>query len=109
MNLIFSADLAISRCGASSTAELVCGKTPFIAVPLPGSIDNHQLLNAKYYENRGCCWILEQNNFSSNNLFNLIINIIKDKKKLEFMKQKMSKEINYDVYNNIENEIKEFI
>ena len=109
LNLIFSADLAISRCGASSTAELVCGKTPFIAVPLPGSIDNHQLLNAKYYENRGCCWILEQNNFSSNNLFNLIINIIKDKKKLEFMKQKMSKEINYDVYNNIENEIKEFI
>ena len=26
--------------------------TPFIAVPLPNSIDNHQYLNAKYYENK---------------------------------------------------------
>ena len=109
LNLILSADLAISRCGASTTAELVYGRTPFIAVPLQGSIDNHQLLNAKYYENKGCCWILDQNNFNSHNLFNLIISIIKDKTKIEFAKQNMTKEINRDVYNNIEKKIKEII
>ena len=37
----------------------------------------------KFYEDRGCCWILEQNNFNTENLFNLIMEIIKNKNKLE--------------------------
>ena len=55
LKLALSADLAITRCGASTTAELVHTFTPFIAVPLPNSIDNHQYLNAKFYEDKGCC------------------------------------------------------
>ena len=47
LKLISSSDLAITRCGASTTAELAHTLTPFIAVPLPNSIDNHQYLNAK--------------------------------------------------------------
>ena len=65
LDLIKSSDLAISRCGASTTAELVNTLTPFIAVPLPYSMDNHQHLNAQHYERKGCCWMLEQNNFTS--------------------------------------------
>ena len=60
LNLMVSSSLAITRCGATATAELAQTKTPFIAVPLPNSIDNHQLFNARYYESRFCCWILEQ-------------------------------------------------
>ena len=60
LDLIKSSDLAISRCGASTAAELVNTLTPFIAVPYPHSMDNHQYLNAKYYESRGCCWVIEQ-------------------------------------------------
>ena len=37
--------------------------TPFIAVPLPTSKDNHQFENANYYKENGCCWIIEQNLF----------------------------------------------
>ena len=109
LKLISSSNLVITRCGASTTAELTHTITPFIAVPLENSIDNHQYLNAKYYENNGCCWLLEQKNFNTKNLFNLIMETIKDKNKLENIRKNMKKNYNTNVYNDIENEIKEFI
>jgi UDP-N-acetylglucosamine--N-acetylmuramyl-(pentapeptide) pyrophosphoryl-undecaprenol N-acetylglucosamine transferase len=109
LKLVLSSSLAITRCGASTTAELVHTLTPFIAVPLPNSIDNHQYLNAKYYENKGCCLLLEQDNFDTENLFNLIMETIKNKNKLENIRNNMKNNYNKNVYSNIENEIKEFI
>ena len=109
LEFILSSDLAITRCGASSTAELTQALTPFIAIPLPDSIDNHQYLNAKYYENKECCWIMEQKNFSSKNLFNLIEEIVKNKNKLENIRENMKKISSKNVYNDIENRIKELI
>jgi len=109
LKLISSSDLAITRCGASTTAELAHTLTPFIGVPLPNSIDNHQYLNAKFYEDRGCCWILEQSNFNTENLFNLIMEIIKNKNKLVIIRDNMKKIYNNKVYKVIENQIKEFI
>ena len=109
LKLVQSSDLAITRCGASTTAELNHTLTPFIAVPLPKSIDNHQYLNAKFYEDRGCCWIVEQNNFNSKNLFNLIMKVVKDKNKLKSLHNNMKKISKKNVYSAIENQIKEFI
>jgi len=109
LKLILPSNIAITRCGASTTAELVHTFTPFIAVPLPNSIDNHQYLNAKYYENKGCCWLLEQNNFNTKNLFDLIMETIKNENKLENIRKNMKKNYNKNVYSNIENEIREFI
>ena len=109
LNLILSSDIAITRCGASTTAELAYTLTPFIAVPLPNSVDNHQYLNAKFYEDKGCCWLLDQNNFNRENLFNLVIETIKDKKKLESKRENMKKNYIGDVYNIIETQIKEII
>ena len=109
LDLIKSSDLAISRCGASTTAELVNTLTPFIAVPYPHSMDNHQYLNAKYYASKDCCWVIEQDKFSSTKLFNLILEIMKDKKKLENVRESMKKICSKDVYDKVENAIKEFI
>ena len=109
LNLMMSSNLAITRCGANTTAELVQTQTPFIAVPLPNSIDNHQYLNAKYYERLSCCWIIEQNSFNEENLYNLIVETIRNKNKLEIIKENMKKNYNSDVYNKLENKIKEFI
>ena len=109
LKLILSSDLAITRCGASTTAELAHTLTPFIAVPLPNSIDNHQYLNAKFYKDIGCCWILDQNNFNTKNLFSLIIEIIKNKNKLKTVRENMKKNYSNNVYSTIENQIKEFI
>ena len=109
LELIKSTDLAITRCGASTTAELVNTVTPFIAVPLPHSIDNHQYLNASFYKDKGCCLILEQSNFDTKNLFNLIMETIIDKNKLVKIRKNMKKNSNKEVYAAIENELKEFI
>ena len=109
LKLILSSNLAITRCGASTTAELVHTLTPFIAVPLPHSIDNHQYLNAKYYENRGCCLLLEQYNFNAENLFNIIMETMKNKNKLEDIRKNMKKNYSNTVYSIVENEIKKFI
>ena len=109
LKLILSSNLVITRSGASTTSELVHTFTPFVAVPLPNSIDNHQYLNAKHYKDKGCCWLLEQDNFNSENLFNLIIETIKDKTKLSNMSENMKKNSNSNVYFDIENSIGEFI
>ena len=106
---ILSSNLAIARCGASTTAELVHTLTPFIAVPLANSIDNHQYLNAKYYENKGCCWLLEQNNFNTENLFNLIMETIKNKNKLKNVRENMKKNYDKNVYSDIESKIKVYV
>ena len=80
LKLVSNSSLAISRCGASTTAELTHPLTPFIADPL-----------------------------SNENLFNLIIEIIRNKNKLEKIRNNMKKSYNKNVYSNIENELKEFI
>ena len=109
LKLISSSSIVITRCGASSTAELAHTLTPFIAVPLPHSIDNHQYLNAKFYEEKGCCLILEEKDFNTKNLFNVIIEVIKNKNKLENIRDNMKKIFNNKVYSNVENEIRKFI
>ena len=66
-------------------------------------------LNAKFYENKGCCWILEQNNLNTNSLFGLITEIIKNKNKLKMIQDNMKKIYSNKVYNLIEKEIKESV
>jgi len=109
LNKISSADLAISRCGASTTAELVHTCTPFIAIPYKYSLDNHQFFNAKYYKDKNYCWLMEEKNFNSVSLCQLILEIISDKKKLENVRKIMKKNYSNDVYNNIENIINKII
>ena len=63
INRINNSDLCITRAGASSLAELSIMQTPFIAIPLPKSKDNHQMENANFYEKKECCWVIEQTFF----------------------------------------------
>ena len=109
LKLILSSNLAITRCGASTTAELAYTRTPFIAVPIPHSIDNHQYLNGKYYEDKGYCWLLQQSDFNTENLFNLIVETIKNKNKLKNVRENMNKNYDKNVYSDIENKIKEYV
>ena len=109
LDLILSSSIAITRSGASSTAELVHTLTPFVAIPLPNSIDNHQYLNAKYYKDKGCCWIMEEKDFNISNLFNFIVETINDKNKLENIRRNMKSLYKNNVYIDIESEIKELV
>ena len=53
-------DLAISRAGAMSLAELSAKELPCLLIPLPSSAQNHQFHNAKILETQGCALVLEQ-------------------------------------------------
>lgn len=54
------ANLVISRSGATTLAELACAGCPTILIPYPGSVNEHQLLNARYFEQHGAAAIVEQ-------------------------------------------------
>jgi UDP-N-acetylglucosamine--N-acetylmuramyl-(pentapeptide) pyrophosphoryl-undecaprenol N-acetylglucosamine transferase len=99
--LLKQSDLCITRAGASSLAELSILNIPFIAIPLPSSKDNHQYENAKYYKDKGCCWMIDQNNFDKQKLEELLINI--SSKKDEYLIKKINLEkLNYqNTWNNV--------
>ena len=92
--LLRQSDLCITRAGASSLAELSLYNIPFIAIPLPTSKDNHQYENAKYYQDKGCCWIIDQNDFDKQKFEELLIKI--SLKKDEYLAKKNNlEELNY--------------
>ncbi|MDC3342410.1 UDP-N-acetylglucosamine--N-acetylmuramyl-(pentapeptide) pyrophosphoryl-undecaprenol N-acetylglucosamine transferase [Candidatus Pelagibacter sp.] len=99
--LIDQADLCITRAGASSLAEISLSRTPFIAIPLPSSKDNHQLENAKYYKNKGCCWVVNQINFDKIKFEDLLLNIMNNKNEI-LLKKKNLEKLNYqNTWNNV--------
>lgn len=62
------AHLVLCRSGASTVAELAAAGRPAILVPLPNSIDGHQLANAQALEERGGGWVLTEAAFSPSSI-----------------------------------------
>ena len=108
LNIILKqSDLCITRAGASSLAELSLLKIPFIAIPLPTSKDNHQFENAKYYKDKDCCWIINQENFDKQKFEELLIKL--SGKKDEYLTKKINLEkLNYqNTWNNVNQKLLE--
>ncbi len=63
-----NAHLVISRSGASSVAEISTSGRPAILVPLPSSVDDHQKANAVSLDEAGGGWLIEQKDFTPENL-----------------------------------------
>lgn len=73
-----NAHLVIARAGASSVAELGVIGRPAILVPLPGAIDNDQLMNASAFVHQKAGWLLPQNIFNPTKLADLLATIVGD-------------------------------
>ena len=99
--LIQQADLCITRAGATSLAEISLSKKPFIAIPLPSSMDNHQLENANYYKIKGCCWVLDQIKFDKKNFEELLLNIINNKEEIMVKINNLEKLNSQNSWNNV--------
>ena len=99
--LIDQADLCITRAGASSLAEISFSRKPFIAIPLPSSKDNHQLENANYYKNKGCCWVVDQINFDKIKFEDLLLNILNNKNEILLKKNNLEKLNFQNTWNNV--------
>ena len=106
--IIQQADLCITRAGASTLAELSVLNTPFIAVPLPTSKDNHQLENANYYKNNDSCWVLEQSSFEEK-IEEVLKDIIDNKSKYIKKKENLRKINHQNTWSNVNKKILEII
>ena len=77
--LLSAADLAISRAGAGSIAELIRCRVPAILVPYPYAADNHQLFNAQRFVTQGGGVLCQQEEIKS--LLNIALDMISSDEK----------------------------
>ncbi|MFV0367616.1 MAG: undecaprenyldiphospho-muramoylpentapeptide beta-N-acetylglucosaminyltransferase [Hyphomicrobiaceae bacterium] len=63
-----AAHLVVARAGASSVAELTVLGRPSLLVPLPHSLDNDQLYNARRLAEAGGAWCIEQKDLDTERL-----------------------------------------
>ena len=71
-------DLAVSRAGAMTTAELLAWGVPAILIPLPTAAANHQELNARALQEAGAALHLDQKGLTSEDLWRTIIRLAED-------------------------------
>lgn len=81
-----AADLVIARAGSLSLSEFNLCKIPSILIPYPYAANNHQYHNAKSLEKQNAAICLADNLCDSDNLIEIISNLLNDKNKLQEMK-----------------------
>ena len=77
--------LIISRAGASSISEISVVGIPSILIPLPTAADNHQSGNAQFLKQSGGSIVMEQTDFTADNLSNILEEILNHPERLEKM------------------------
>jgi UDP-N-acetylglucosamine--N-acetylmuramyl-(pentapeptide) pyrophosphoryl-undecaprenol N-acetylglucosamine transferase len=58
------ADVAVSRSGALTVAELATAGVPALLVPFPAAVDDHQTANARFLASRGAAVILPEHSLT---------------------------------------------
>jgi UDP-N-acetylglucosamine--N-acetylmuramyl-(pentapeptide) pyrophosphoryl-undecaprenol N-acetylglucosamine transferase len=82
-----AADLAVSRAGASSLAELAARRLPAILIPYPAAADNHQYFNALAFAQSGAARLLQQAAATPGSLAGEILQLTADAAKRAAMRQ----------------------
>jgi len=104
-----TADLIISRAGASTLAEISASGKPAILIPLPWSAQNHQVKNARIIEKAGAVVVLDQKNTSPEKIAITINNILDNKIKIKAMAQAVSQFYEPQSARKIANEISKLL
>ena len=82
-SLMKSADLIISRAGASTIAEIMATKTPSILIPSPYVANNHQYYNALDLVNKKISYLIEEKDLNKNTLIDAIDYMFEEKTQKE--------------------------
>ncbi len=97
MQYAYSAcDLAVTRAGATTIAELLCFKLPAVIIPYPYAY-NHQSENAKILQNLGAAVVIEDNEGMSQELKNILDGFVNNPEKIKVMRNNFN---NYNVKSN---------
>ena len=87
-SLMKSADLIISRAGASTIAEIMATKTPSILIPSPYVANNHQYYNALDLVNKKISIMIEEKDLNKDSLIEAIDEMF-DEKTLEEVRENL--------------------
>ncbi len=79
-------DLAITRAGASTVAELAVSGTPAVLVPFPHAADDHQAANAQALANAGGAVMVRQEAWSDDTVRALLADLARDRSRLTAMR-----------------------
>lgn len=88
-DILAVADLVITRAGANSLSEIAANGKPAIVIPLEGSANDHQKMNAFLIARTGGCIVFEENNLGEN----LLMEKIKEIMTNEELRSKLSENI----------------
>ena len=92
---IYNADVIISRCGASTLAEIEYFNKFSILFPLPNSADNHQYYNAHEFKKNNKCEIIDQSDVNVKKLSSLIEKIDAEPTSYKLIKNTIQKMENF--------------
>jgi UDP-N-acetylglucosamine--N-acetylmuramyl-(pentapeptide) pyrophosphoryl-undecaprenol N-acetylglucosamine transferase len=84
------ADLVITRAGANIIAEIAANAKPTILIPLEGSAQDHQRMNAYALAEIGGALVLEESNLGENIFFEKVEKILFDEELKKNMSEKIS-------------------
>ncbi len=69
------ADIAITRSGALTVAELAAAGVPAVLVPFPAAVDDHQTANARYLTDRSAALLMPERELNAQSLAATILNL----------------------------------
>lgn len=84
------ADLAVSRAGATTLAELAVMGLPAILLPYPFAADNHQQSNGAYYEQGGAARMFLEQDIDGEKLAREILHLVEEPDMLHQMSVRMT-------------------
>lgn len=83
------ADLAVSRAGATTCAELAAMGLPALLIPYPFAADNHQATNGEYYQKGNGCKVLRESGLTGEILAATISQHLHNREELHTMAANM--------------------
>ncbi|HNN87763.1 MAG TPA: undecaprenyldiphospho-muramoylpentapeptide beta-N-acetylglucosaminyltransferase, partial [Pseudomonadales bacterium] len=83
------ADFVVCRAGAMTVYELACAQLPALLIPLPTAIDDHQTMNARWFEEVNAARVLPQATLDAKTLAQEIQSLMNDRKALQAMSHAM--------------------
>lgn len=86
-----AADLVITRCGASTLAELEAVGRGAILIPSPMVAENHQYHNGMVLQNANAGFVFEEKNLQENTIIDKISELIQNPESLEILSSNSAK------------------
>jgi len=96
-----AADLAITRAGAATLAEIAASKVASVLIPYPYAAENHQEYNARAFANNGAAVILRDSECSEDRVLKALLPLLDDKTKLGQMGEKAGNLLRQDALTKI--------